>query len=112
MARILRWDRSGIVTEAFRYNEEGFLVEFFHHYSKASPVMCGSDGTTSLPTDLKARAAREALKLDAGTPLVKLSIPASDAARARYFVVASPSAILYTPPGRATRGFKAYDILN
>jgi hypothetical protein len=73
------WDRSGtIVTEAFKYNEEKFLVEFFHRYSKASPAMRGSDVTALCPTDRQVRAAREALQLDISTPLVKLSVP-SDA---------------------------------
>ena len=71
--------------------------------------MRGSDTTASPLTALQAEAARKALHLDAGTPLVKLSVPSDADKPQRYFAVPSPSAIVYTPPGRATRGFKAYD---
>ncbi len=110
-ARILRWDRSGtIITEAIKYNEDCFLVEFFRRYSKASPAIRGIDVSVSLPTTLQAKLARKALQLDSSIPLVKLSIPLDIGNAQHYFVVPTPSATLYTPPGRATRGFKAYDI--
>ena len=110
-ARILQWDRSGtIVTEAIKYNEDCFLAEFFRRYSKASPAMRGKDMSASLPTALQAQSARKALELDPSIPLVKLSIPSGAGNTLHYFVVPAPSATLYTPPGRATRGFKAYDI--
>lgn len=109
-ARILRWDRSGtIVTEAIKYNEDSFLAEFFRHYSKAPAAMRGADMSVSLPTPLQAESARNALGLDTSISLAKLSIR-PDRGKAQYFVVPAPSATLYTPPGRATRGFKAYDV--
>jgi hypothetical protein len=111
-ARILRWDRSGtIVTESIKYNEDGFLVEFFRRYSKASSAMRGIDASVSCPTNIQAKLARQALELDSSISLVKLSVPSDKGNTARYFVVPAPSATPYTPPGRATRGFKAYDIL-
>jgi RIO-like serine/threonine protein kinase fused to N-terminal HTH domain len=48
------------------------------------------------------------LQLGETVPLVKLSIP--DTGGHCYFVTSAPEATLYTPPGRATRGFKAYHI--
>jgi hypothetical protein len=110
-ARILRWDRSGtIVTEVIKYNESDALTQFFVRYSKAPPAMRGNDESASDPTPGEALAARKALQLDKTVPLVKLLIPDADGGP-RYFVTSTPEAPLYTPPGRATRGFKAYDTL-
>jgi hypothetical protein len=111
IARILRWDRSGtIVTEAIEYNNSPCLVEFFRRYSKAPPEMCGKDQSVSAVTPTEADSARQALELDNETPLVKLAIPVANQPP-RYFITHAPRATLYTPPGRATRGFRAYDIL-
>jgi hypothetical protein len=71
--------------------------------------MRGKDESVSDPSPAEEGAAREALKLDRTIPLAKLSIP--DAGGDRYFVTSAPEATLYTPPGRATRGFRAYDVL-
>jgi hypothetical protein len=61
------------------------------------------------PSLAEKAAAREALQVDETVPLFKLSIP--DKYGVRYFVTSAPEATPHTPPGRATRGFKAYDIL-
>jgi hypothetical protein len=109
-ARFFRWDRSGtIVTEAFHYNESNHLVEFFRRYSKASPDMRGNDQSVSDPTPTEATLARQFLELDNDTPLVKLTIPHTDGSPL-YYVASTPRVTPYTPPGRATRGFPAYDI--
>jgi hypothetical protein len=109
-ARIIRWDRSGaIVTEVIKYNESPLLTEFFSRYSKASPAMRGKDQSVSYPTPTEAVAARQALDIDDTEPLVKLSIPGEDGSFL-YYVTSAPRATLYTPPGRATRGFRAYDL--
>ena len=109
-ARLLRWDRSGtIITEAIKYNECDILIDFLYRYSKAPPAMRGVDESTSDPSLTEKLAAREALALDETVPLVKLSVP--DADGIRFFVTATPEATLYTPPGHATRGFEAYDVL-
>jgi len=110
MARILQWDRSGtIVTEAIKYNEDCLLAEFFCRYSKAPPAMRGNDMTALPPTPNQAHLARKDLKLGTEILLVKLSIPWDAGNKNCFFVVPAPSATLYTPPGRATHGFKAYD---
>jgi len=108
-ARILRWDRSGtIVTEAIKYNESPHFVEFFRRYSVAPATMRGRDETVSVPTRYEICAARKALGLDSTIPLVKLSVPGPDSS-SLDFVVPTPETTLYTPPGRATRGFGAYN---
>lgn len=109
-ARLLRWDRAGtIVTEAFKYNACDILTEFFIRYSNAEPAMRGKDETVSDPSPTEEVLARRVLDLDKTVPLVKLSIPVEDGTR--YFVTSTPQTTPYTPPGRATRGFKAYDVL-
>ena len=111
MARILRWDRSGtIMTEAIHYNESPLLVEFFRRYSAASPGMRGKDESVSLPTPVEAVEARQALGLGDDVPLVKLQVPGAHSPL--YFITSAPRATPYTPPGRATRGSPAYDILH
>ena len=110
-ARILRWDRSGtIVTEPIKYNNSPLLVEFFRRYSAASPEMRGKDLSVSDPTPDEAIAARQVLALDKKVSLVKVEIPDADG-RPTYFITTLPRATPYTPPGRATRTFQAYDVL-
>lgn len=110
-ARILRWDRSGtIVTEAIEYNQSPLLAEFFRRYSVAPPEMRGKDISASAPTPVEGLMARKSLNLDMTVPLIKLSIPNADGPL-RYFLTSAPEvSLLYTPPGRATRGFTAYDV--
>jgi hypothetical protein len=109
-ARLLRWDRSGvIVTETIEYNKSDTLANFFSRYARAPPAMQGKDESVSDPSPVEEGEAREALQLGKTVPLVKLSIP--NAGGHSSFVTSAPEAILYTPPGRATRGFKAYHVL-
>jgi hypothetical protein len=110
-ARILRWDRSGtIMMEAIEYNKSPLLAKFFRRYSAALPEMRGKDRSASAPNPAEGLMARKALELDIAVPLIKLSIPNADGSLL-YFVTSTPEATLYTPPGRATRGFRAYDVL-
>jgi hypothetical protein len=108
-ARLLRWDRSGtIVSEAFQYNVSDQLAEFFRRYSHASDVVRGVDETVTKPTPAQERQARDVLDIDRSIPLFKVLVPHEGG---QYeFIVRAPDARPYTPPGRATRGFKAYDI--
>lgn len=110
-ARLLRWDRSGtIVSEAINYNNSHHLAEFFRRYSKASPEMRGKDQSVLAPTLEEETAARRALNLDNIVSLVKLTIPNTDGSPL-YYIAATPRVTPYTPPGRATRAFPAYDVL-
>ena len=109
-ARIIRWDRSGaIVTEAIEYNNFSLLAEFFRRFSRAPPKVRGIDQSVSKPTSEETIIARQTLELDANVQLVKLLIPINGALYSN-FITSAPRATFYTPPGRATRGFKAYDI--
>ena len=111
LARIIRWDRSGaIVTEAIFYNQSSLLVDFFRRYSQAPPEMHGIDQSVSDPTPEEKNVARRALVLGNDIPLVKLKIPSTGGCAPRYFITTTPRAAIYSPPGRATRGFRAYDI--
>ncbi|OJA15587.1 hypothetical protein AZE42_13270 [Rhizopogon vesiculosus] len=104
-ARILRWDRSGtIVSEAISYNNQPHLVEFFARFSAASPQMRGHDTSVSQPTDVQKHVAAKALDLPLSTKLFGLKVPECQGS----YIVAAPLAPSYTPPGHATRGFKAY----
>jgi hypothetical protein len=109
-ARILRWDRLGmIVTESINFNNEPLLAEFFRCYSKVPPEMHGTDQSVSDPMPEEAIAAGKALELADNIPLFKLEVPCNNGVP-HYFITGSPRPIFYTPPGRATRGFQAYDI--
>lgn len=109
-ARIIRWDRSGaIVTEAISFNSSPLLAEFFRRYSKAPSDMRGIDQSVLRPTPEERVAALAALQLHESVPLVKLGIP-SKGGNSHYFITGTPRAAFYTPPGRATRGFRAYDL--
>lgn len=108
-ARILRWDRSGtIVTAPFKYNDTPHLIDFLTRFSSASPQQRGVDSSVSRPSPDVASEARAALKLNDSASLYNLEV--TDSTGTRSFVVEAPSATAYTPPGRATRGSKAYDI--
>lgn len=72
--------------------------------------MRGKDGSVTDPSPAEEYLARRALNLGAEIPLVKLLIPHAD--QFRYFVASAPVATLCIPAGRATRGFKAYDLFN
>lgn len=130
-----------IVTEAIPYNKSPLLVEFFRRYSQAPPDMRGIDQSVSQPMPEEDLAARNALQPEDKQPedkaskgkkgrrkkdkkdrkkndkndkkslgqLFKLGIPAEGGVR--YFITTAPRIGFYSPPGRATRGFRAYDIL-
>ena len=99
-ARILLWDRSGtIMMEAIEYNESPLLAKFFHHYSVAS-----------VPTPVEAAEARQVLGLGNDVPLVKLQVPGA-CSSPLFFITSAPQAMPYMPPGCATCGGPAYNVL-
>lgn len=108
IARILRWDRTGmVVTGPITYNSDPALADFFWRYAHSDPAQRGMDETITIPTSAEVQEATALLG-----PLirpVKLSVGQGD--QLRYFITSSPSAKPYAPHGRATRGFAAYDIL-
>ena len=108
-ARIIRWDRTGaIVTEAIPYNMDPAIAEFFRRYHKAPSKVRGVDDTISQPTVDEIRLARESLALGDDTLFVKMTVPVFNSERS--YIAPVPRAQPYTPPGRATRGFIAWDL--
>jgi hypothetical protein len=83
-------------------------VEFFRRYFKALPKLRGVDTTVGVPTADEALAARNCLQLDKDVILAKIAVPSPTSKR--QYVIPAPKGEPYTPPGRATRGFEAYDI--
>lgn len=108
-ARLIRWDRTGaVVSEAINYNHHGHLIDFFRRYSRAQPDLRGMDTTVSASSAQEEELAQKYLGLSAGKVLVKVAVPHPEGLR--YYIALAPTAGPYTPPGRATRGFVAYDI--
>lgn len=84
-------------------------MEFFRQYHKAGAKLHGIDTTITVPTPVEARLARVCLKLDDDVRVVRIAVPCPGGSR--QFVTCTPTAGCYTPPGQATRGFVAYDII-
>ena len=107
-ARILQWDRLGmIMMEAIK---SPLLAKFFCHYSVASPGMHGNDQSVSVPTPVEAAESRQVLGLGNNVPLVKLQVPGA-CSSPLFFITSAPRAMPYMPPGCATCGSPAYDML-
>ncbi|KAF8443808.1 hypothetical protein L210DRAFT_3735437 [Boletus edulis BED1] len=110
VARILRWDRSGaIVTTPIAYNTEGELAEFLRRFSKASPAMKGVDETVTIPPVSDASEARKCLNLPDDLLMFQTEVRSLSSDENLRFIAPAPIAPPYSPPGRATRGFVAYD---
>jgi len=95
--------------EAIKYNESRFLVDFFRRYSVAPANLRGTDKTVSIPESREIKEARSNLNLGSTVPLFKVSVPGPNGS-SQYFIVPAPEATVYTLPGCATRGFRAYDL--
>ncbi|KAF9237996.1 hypothetical protein BU15DRAFT_48132, partial [Melanogaster broomeanus] len=69
----------------------------------------GVDETVTVPTLTDACEARGCLGLPAKVPMFQMSVPSLTFNEDLRFIVPAPIASPYAPPGRATRGFVAYD---
>ena len=96
--------------EAIHYNKSPLLTEFFHCYLLASPGMCGKDESVLFLTPVEVVEARQALGLGDDIQLVKLQVPGAHGPL--YFITSASQATPYTPPGHATHGGPAYNILH
>ena len=79
-ARLLRWDRSGVVvTRAFAL-EDRFLAEFFYRYTRATDDIRGIDSTVKqyLLQDEVALAARQHLGLKPEEAIFQFQVPVND----------------------------------
>jgi len=108
-ARLIRWDRTGaIVSTPIYYNQDPELAEFFRRYSRALPRFRGIDTTVTLPNPKEVALARRWLEAVADADIIKFTVPVGNSQR--EYLTCTPIATPYTPPGRATRGFVAYDL--
>ncbi|KAF9268459.1 hypothetical protein L218DRAFT_1047548 [Marasmius fiardii PR-910] len=110
--RLIYWSRSGaVVTNAFNYTREDWLLQFFWRISHATDDIRGIDTSFSFvpPSAIIAQAAREALQLECSEPLYKVSVDDSQSGQTTHYVVGKPfiDRGVY-PTGRATRCFEAY----
>jgi hypothetical protein len=110
-ARLLRWDRSGVVvTRAFAL-EDRFLAEFFYRYTRATDDIRGIDSTVNqyLPQDEVALTARQHLGLKPEEAIFQFQVPVKDS-ETRYYIGSKPTfKSNASPTGRATRTFIVYD---
>ncbi len=111
-ARLLRWDRSGVVvTERFEYNKQHHLFSFFELFNAATPCIRGWDESVSVPSKQEQAAALEVCPdLPQNDPLLVVEICAAGQAKPRRYVVTSPRPEPSLPIGRLTRTSIAYDV--
>jgi hypothetical protein len=110
-ARLLRWDRSGvIVTRAIPLTDR-YLAEFFWRYTRAAEDARGVDSTVKryLPVDEVALAAREHLGLKPEELLFQFQVPVKDLETRYYFGSKPTFNSNASPTGRATRTYIVYD---
>jgi hypothetical protein len=110
-ARLLRWDRSGvIVTRSIPLNDR-YLAEFFWLYTRAADDVRGVDSSVKLdpPENKDMLAAREHLGLKPEDPLVKFEVPVNGS-KTWYYYGSKPTFKRHAfATGRATRTFIVYD---
>jgi len=105
-ARLIQWDQTGtIVTEAIR---DSALAEFFRRYRKVGPEVNSVNTTVTVPAYEEICLARKSLDLVENVPLMKITVPAGKSEWS--YIAHTPKAEPYTPPGRATCRFVAYDL--
>jgi len=111
-ARLMRWDRSGIIfTDPIYYNQHSELVEFFERYDTALPEVRGSDKFVGQASPEEISAALAMPEFDAVTPLLAVSIQNKDhPEHPNRYIIGSPEARPSLPIGRSTRTAIAYDV--
>ncbi|GJJ15905.1 hypothetical protein Clacol_010183 [Clathrus columnatus] len=113
-ARLLRWDRSGVVATGAIPIDSPEFIEFFQLFDQATPQMRGIDTSVSTPSPENASEARISLGIGSNIPLVQFSLDflsdkAYNATNGVY--IASRDAYMnksHSPLGRSTRTFIAY----
>ncbi|KAI0273338.1 hypothetical protein BC834DRAFT_203931 [Gloeopeniophorella convolvens] len=117
-ARLLRWDRSGIIyTELFAWNKANTLFDFLWRFNHLSDAQRGHDTTVCPATDDEAaRALPKLLKypgLDSLEPQNLLKFLVRDdrpKKEPRYYIAPKATWTTDILVGRATFGFVAYDL--
>ncbi|KAF9262606.1 hypothetical protein L218DRAFT_903553, partial [Marasmius fiardii PR-910] len=117
-ARIIRWDRAGVVvTSKFNYVKARWLAMFFHMYGSAKPEVRGVD--TSVSSFDKEfddhhlqwqEQAREHLSLDSSQPLFLFEVHNAETKECKKLVAARPFIRNnHSLTGRCTRCYKVWD---
>jgi hypothetical protein len=105
-ARLLRWDRGGVVfTEQIFFNEDPLLFDFLIRYNAADSKVRGHDSTVKLPNDDEIKLAKAAVSELAGANSF-LAVDISD----RRYIIQGPETWPRIPVGRWTRPSFAYDV--
>ncbi|KAA1467181.1 hypothetical protein DENSPDRAFT_812650 [Dentipellis sp. KUC8613] len=110
MARLLRWDRGGaIVTERFSLVDNwDWLLEFFWRFNYLDASGRGRDTSVVQATPDEVAMAKEIFPGESA--LHKVAVTDDRDHENRYFLVAMPTEYNISVCGRATRGFKAFDM--
>jgi hypothetical protein len=119
-ARLMRWDRCGIVfTEPIYYDTQPEFLEFFEAYDRASLDVRGHDSIISDPKDNEKSIGSQVLSSsvspvdnNAQTFLVVSLRNEADHASPHRYIIPSPSIPPSLPVGRCTRTSVAYDLQN
>jgi hypothetical protein len=106
-ARVLRWDRSGVVvTEKTRLTESSF-AEFLRRFNDARPEERGIDTSVTMDLNnfgLDPQTVRSRLGIDNSTPLARMDLGKGCGS----YIVGTPTYMgTASPTGRSTRTFKA-----
>ena len=114
-ARLMRWDRSGVIfTEAIYYNEQQEFLEFFEYSTnRANPEVRGSDLTLEKPTHDELYAASQTCPGFADVSETFLVISLHNEVchpKPHRYIIPSPYVRHSLPVGRCTRTSTAYDI--
>ncbi|KAI0318552.1 hypothetical protein OF83DRAFT_1082844 [Amylostereum chailletii] len=116
-ARILRWDRAGVVvTEAFNWRETAFLAEFLWRFDHMSPEERGYDMTVCCDPPLveisKARAAFQAMEpcvIQEDEMLNKVFVYDEETKTFHGLIIGRPQIWSRSMFGRGTTGYYAFD---
>jgi hypothetical protein len=104
-ARLLRWDRAGVVVTERIPIAKSTLAAFYWRYSHATPAVRGHDTSVERVLDqVKAKTVRETLELDEKSKLFRLKLGENS-----YIVGKKPTYTgISSPTGRSTRTFRAF----
>ncbi|KAJ8523316.1 hypothetical protein ONZ45_g146 [Pleurotus djamor] len=114
-ARLIRWDRSGIiVTQRFKYAKDcSPLVDFFWRYSQLTPIQRGYDPTVKLASEVETQHAHNHLaqwapRAGVTRDVYKIEVPSDSGPRS--FLVWGALAEPASPLGRGTKGWPALEV--
>ncbi|KZT19813.1 hypothetical protein NEOLEDRAFT_1141577 [Neolentinus lepideus HHB14362 ss-1] len=111
-ARLLRYDRSGVIVSArFKYQETPYLAQFLSRFSAMSGDQRGKDPTVSIATSEEIALAKSILPqecIDETRPMLKVTI--SDESGTKAVIVSKHKFRSHATTGRATRCYVAADI--